>query len=514
MHIYIFFRNFAPQIRAKDNKMMKRLLSLFVAILATTALWAYDFKYGDLYYKITSSSYPHTVEVTYEVAPTNNNYHNLQTANIPPQVSNNGITYNVTSIGESAFDDYDFLTSIVVPNSVTTIGDSAFYGCSSLTSIVIPKSVTSIGDYAFFSCHSLTSITIPNSITSIGKGAFEACSSLTSIVIPNSVTSIGDDVFGLCLSLTSIVIPNSVTSIGNFAFGVCSSLTSIIIPNSVISIGSEAFVGCSSLISIVIPNNVTSIGWRAFANCKSLKKINYAGTETQWNNIIKGDGWKDGTPATIICSAKSATPSRSNIHNGHEYVDLGLSVKWATCNVGANKPEEYGDYFAWGEVKPKEVYDWSTYKWCNGSEESLTKYDGYFDISFDISFELELSDDVAHTNWGGDWRMPTAEDFIELIGQCTWTRATLNGVKGRKVTGPNGNSIFLPDAGSRKGDWCGGKIGAYWSSWPTTIGVESNGSEAYHLHWLPLELVELDGDGKYIDPLDRCVGCSVRPVCP
>lgn len=378
--------------------MMKRLLSLFVAILATTALWAYDFKYGDLYYKITSDSAPYTVAVTYQDYSKVNNYYGLFTATIPETITFNGTTYKVTRIGP----------------------------------------------HAFARCYSLTSVTIPNSVTSIGANAFEYC----------------------------------------------------------------------SLTSITIPVSITSIDWWAFAECDALEKIYYTGNETQWNNVTKGQSWKSNAPATIICSAKSATPSRSNIHNGHEYVDLGLSVKWATCNVGANKPEEYGDYFAWGEVKPKEVYDWSTYKWCNGSEESLTKYDGYFDIfdiSFDISFELELSDDVAHTNWGGDWRMPTAEDFIELIGQCTWTRATLNGVKGRKVTGPNGNSIFLPDAGSRKGDWCGGKIGAYWSSWLTSIGVESNGSEAYHLHWLPLEL---DGDEKYIDPLDRCVGCSVRPVCP
>ena len=436
LHIYIFFRNFAPQIRAKDNKMMKRLLSLFVAILATTALWAYDFKYGDLYYNITGTN---TVEVT------------------------------------SRYNNKSFNRRV------------------KLSSVVIPKTVTYKGTVYH--------------VVGIGGGAFNGCSSLTSVVIQNSVTSIGDWAFGGCSSLISITIPNSVTSIGIGTFSICSSLTSITIPNSVTSIGDHAFYNCSSLTSITIPNSVTSIDRSAFSVCKSLKKINYAGTETQWNNITKGDGWKDGTPATIICSA--------NMHNGHEYVDLGLpsGLKWATCNVGANAPEEYGDYFAWGEVKPKEVYDWSTYKWCNGSEESLTKYDGYLvisDISFDISFDLELSDDVAHTNWGGDWRMPTGGDFIELIEQCTWTRATLNGVKGRKVTGPNGNSIFLPDAGSRYDDWCWNKIGSYWSSWLTSIGVESY-AEAYHLFWFPLEL---DGDEKHIEPLDRCVGCSVRPVCP
>lgn len=453
--------------------MMKRLLSLFVAILATTALWAYDFKYGDLCYNITSSSYPYTVEVTYEVSPasTGNNYYNLQTATIPPQVSNNGITYNVTSIGELAFNGAWALRSITIPYSVKKIGSNIVRACSkSLVSIVVDDANT-----VYDSRNNCNAIIETNSNKLIA-----GCKTST---IPHGVKSIADRAFSLNTRLSSIVIPNSVTYIGAHAFSCCTSLTSVSIPNSVKSIGRQAFWGCSSLESVTISTN-TQIGEAAFNVCHANLKINRV-------------------------QPQSTNHYASN-HTHHQYVDLGLSVKWATCNVGASKPEEYGDYFAWGEVKPKEVYDWSTYKWCNGSEESLTKYDGYFDI-FDISFELELSDDVAHTNWGGDWRMPTAEDFIELIEQCTWTRATLNGVKGRKVTGPNGNSIFLPDVGIRKGDWCGGKIGAYWSSWKTSTGVESNGSEAYHLHWLPLEL---DGDGKYIDPLDRCVGCSVRPVCP
>ena len=97
-----------------------------------------------------------------------------------------------------------------------------------------------------------------------------------------------------------------------------------------------------------------------------------------------------------------------NQHNGHDYVDLGLSIKWATCNVGASSPEEYGDYFAWGETEPKSIYDWSTYKYCNGSETTLTKYN-YSNIygTVDNKTTLEMSDDAARANWGGGWRMPT-----------------------------------------------------------------------------------------------------------
>ena len=103
--------------------------------------------------------------------------------------------------------------------------------------------------------------------------------------------------------------------------------------------------------------------------------------------------------------------------NGHEYVDLGLPsrIKWATCNVGATTPEEYGDYFAWGETEPKDNYDWSTYKWCNESNATMTKY--CTDSSYgtvDNKTVLELEDDAAYVNWGGNWRMPTKAELDEL----------------------------------------------------------------------------------------------------
>ena len=151
----------------------------------------------------------------------------------------------------------------------------------------------------------------------------------------------------------------------------------------------------------------------------------------------------------------------------HEWVDLGLSVKWATMNVGANAPEEYGDYFAWGEVEPKLIYDWKRYKYCNGSESTLTKYcleDVYGLV--DNKFVLELEDDAANVNWGGQWRMPTEEELDELEKLCTWMWTILNGVNGYNVTGPNGNSIFLPAAGYRSDAQLNlvGEYGQYWSS--------------------------------------------------
>ena len=136
--------------------------------------------------------------------------------------------------------------------------------------------------------------------------------------------------------------------------------------------------------------------------------------------------------------------------NGYEYVELGLpsGIKWATCNIGATKPEEYGGYYAWGETEEKSYYDWDTYKWCNGTYNSLTKYctdSGSGRV--DNKTVLDPEDDVAHIKWGGSWRMPTRDEIKELNDNCTWQWTTLNGVNGYRVTGPNGNSIFLPAAG-------------------------------------------------------------------
>ena len=192
---------------------------------------------------------------------------------IQNQVTYNGKTYSVTSIGESAFNDCSNLTSITIPINVTSIGSSAFSGCSGLTSITIPNSVTSIEESTFQKCSGLTSVIIPNSVTSIGESAFYGCSNLTTITIPISVTSIGKSAFSGCSGLTSITIPNSVTSIGLSAFQGCSGLTSVTISDKVTSIDESVFKGCSGLASITIPNNVTSIGKNAFTGCSCLTSL-------------------------------------------------------------------------------------------------------------------------------------------------------------------------------------------------------------------------------------------------
>ena len=154
--------------------------------------------------------------------------------------------------------------------------------------------------------------------------------------------------------------------------------------------------------------------------------------------------------------------------NNHAYVDLGLpsGLRWATTNVGATNAEDYGDYYAWGEIAPKTTYAWENYTLANGSSTTLTKYNNSSSYgTVDNKTTLEAADDAATQIWGGNWRMPTIDEWQELIDNCTWTWTTLNGVNGRKVVATNGNSIFLPAAGYRYNDglYNAGSLGLYWS---------------------------------------------------
>lgn len=168
--------------------------------------------------------------------------------------------------------------------------------------------------------------------------------------------------------------------------------------------------------------------------------------------------------ATVGHAKVNVTETGAQSDDGAEAVDLGLSVKWANMNVGAKKPTAFGTYFAWGETKGKDYYSWKTYTWSRGDSQFLTKYS-----TTDRRTQLAPQDDAARVNWGGDWRMPTADEFEELINpsNCNWEWTTKDGINGYKVTGRRtGNSIFLPITGCRfYGDVQFRAInGFYWSS--------------------------------------------------
>lgn len=216
------------------------------------------------------------------------------------------------------------------------------------------------------------------------------------------------------------------------------------------------------------------------------------------------------------------------IENGHKYVDLGLpsGTLWATCNVGAENPEDYGDYFAWGETEPyymegyaqskafgiwktgkSDGYYWSSYKWCNGSFDTMTKYctqSSYGTV--DNKTVLDPEDDAAHVQWGGNWRMPTYDELNELKTQCIWEWTQLNGVNGYKVSSKqqgNTNYLFLPAAGYRSNSSLGyvGSYGYYWSS-------SLSASRSFYAYGVYFDSSNVDCYSR-----NRCYGQSVRPVC-
>ena len=156
-----------------------------------------------------------------------------------------------------------------------------------------------------------------------------------------------------------------------------------------------------------------------------------------------------------------------------EAVDLGLSVKWASTNVGATTPEEYGNYFAWGETEPKFDYSWETYKWITGSQLTFTKYNTRSDYgTIDNKTTLDLEDDAARANKGGTWRMPTDAEWTELRNNCTWTWTNQNSINGYLVSASNGNSIFLPAAGARSGTSLS-RVGSHISYWSSSLDTDT-----------------------------------------
>lgn len=252
---------------------------------------------------------------------------------------------------------------------------------------------------------------------------------------------------------------------------------------------------------------------------ESLSLVQFLPESVDASQII----WRSASPDIIAVDAEGVVTavSRGNwyiyatdksyrviIFHIREYVDLGLpsGIKWATCNVGAEKPEEYGNYFAWGETtgynEGKTDFSWETYKWCDGSYSTLTltKYCTYPKYgSVDDKTVLDPEDDAAHVNWGGSWRMPTKAEQDELFTECTWISTTQNGVNGYKVTSKsNGNSIFLPAAGEREGSslFSAGFAGHYWSS---SLEADYYAYFLYNFHSY--------GSLRYD-------GLSVRAVCP
>ena len=461
---------------------------------------------------------------------------------IPNHVKYKKKKYEVV-IGEAAFVGCDDIIEVVIEDGITEIPDLAFNCCTNLRTITIPKSVISVGSCAlsvgdafgtrtidnvvyykdialrvkdswlpyftiregtrliangaFGSCVNMKSITIPEGVVSICGGAFENCRSLERVELPTSLRRIESKAFFMCNKLDSISIPAKVDYIGSSAFQLCLSLKSLTIPRGVKEIGDLAFYKCLSLSSLTMPSSVKNIADNAFDGCENLPGYSFS------------------------------DHNEYGVNNGHEYVDLGLSVKWATCNVGADKPSDEGDSYAWGEVETQYEpgwqqtgekvwkeghsgdYNYEDYKFFAGwvetpdnpyhrRESTFSKYN-----ETDQKRILDAEDDVAHVLWGSDWRLPTWREFRELKDNCNCIWSIENGVFGCKfisnVPGYEGRYIFMP-APSQMSD--SSFYGCYWSC------------EMSHGPGSAFDFQIDDWGCRTYSDVASCNDLLVRPVCP
>ncbi|MBR5170381.1 MAG: leucine-rich repeat protein [Muribaculaceae bacterium] len=452
------------------------------------------------------------------------------------------IPSSVANIGPLAFAYCDSLSNIVVESGNPTYDSRN--NCNAIIetasniliegsqNTVIPNSVKAIGDYAFSSRKGLNSLTIPGSVTSIGQNAFYECSGLTSINIPESVTSIGSQAFFNCNSLASVTIPGSVTAIGESAFVNCdlsdvySYITDVTsVPIQYVFLRSDATYSGRTLhvLQGTAEAYQANKNWGPYfdqivddlmledypqGDVNHDNEVNIADVNALIDIILSGGGDTSNADvngdseiniADVNALIDIILGGGSSSQDDHDYVDLGLpsGTLWATMNVGASSPEDYGDYFAWGETAVKEDYQWSTYKWYDFDEFELTKY-----CYEDGLKELVPEDDAAYTNWGPSWRMPSLEQINELSDYCTWQQTTMNGVVGMLGTGPNGNTLFLPATGYHYYTVVEqtGVLGLFWTR--TLFSGNSNVACS-----LDLFSGNIDWGNS-----DRCSGVTVRPV--
>lgn len=348
--------------------------------------------------------------------------------------------------------------------------------------ITFSSSVTKVGYYSFYEADNLVSISLPPSTTDIGVLAFVSCDALESITIPSSVTNIDESAFSQCESLSSVTLSEGLKTIGSMAF-TSTNLSSIIVPSSVTSLGSFCFDDNFDHVT-VLATTPPSLGGRGVFSENYTYPIYVPASSVEAYKAAQN--WSEYADRIQAIPAPIPTP---------EAVDLGLSVKWASFNLGAFKPEEYGNYYAWGEIMPKDDYSWETYKWCNGSEYTLTKYN-YEERNgaLDNKMILDLDDDAANVSLGGSWRMPTLAEAQELLNNCTSVWTTESGVNGCRFTsnieGYKDKSIFLPYSGF------------YWTSSLHTVFPD----RAYML-------VASSQNATY-GFNERYIGQSIRPVCP
>ena len=429
----------------------------------------------------------------------------------------------------------------------SSLKEDGFHTASSWNAVVLDGNSLTYNSRVFayyirpvcVSTNDVTSVTLNNSSLTL---TIRETSNLQATVLPSNVTNktvswTSSDPSIATVSRNGVVTAKAVgtATISAECCGVSATCSVTVKEVDVISINLSKTVlqlitsstSTAEIEAIFSPSNayVNTITWTSSA--PSIATV----TRLTWDKVIVTAISVGTTTITVECGGKSASCDVTVINP--EFVDLGLSVKWATFNVGATAPHEYGDYFAWGETEPyyeagyaqespqvhwkdgkSSGYAWSNYKYCNGSETTLTKYcnissNGYNGFTDTKTTLVLQEDDVARVVWGGNWRMPTYNQLIELRDNCTWTWTTRNGVNGylvsSKKSGYTDRSIFLPAAGHCDGTGLD-NVGSWGNYWSRSLHTDYP-SFAWELDFRSSnQLIMSTGD--------RYCGLSVRPVCP
>lgn len=418
-------------------------------------------------------------------------------------LSNNGILFAFASSG---------LTTYTIPSSITAIAREAFYGCTSLESIVIPNSVTSIGGYAFLDCSSLTSVNIPSSVSSFGDGPFCGCDNLSAFYGQYSssdhrlLVKDGKVINFASSGLSSYSIPEGITCLG-WGSLIHNKLSQLTLPQSLLTIDPGALSDMQNIESLVVPCNVNSIGHNAFYDNKKLNSVSFMSVVPPKGGSSMLDYTNDCpiyVPSESVEAYKSApywSVYASRIKPIIESVDMGLSVKWATYNLGADKPSGTGGFYAWADVNPGGSFSRIGYKWADELGAYTKYYAGQWASGEGL---MDPSDDAARALWGNGWRIPTKEEIQELCNpsNCKFDHVEIDGVKGLKFTSKiTGNSIFLPACGYRSDrEAYHPKNGYYWSS---TISNQT--TSPYSLLFNTIDVPDVTNMSCY-------QGLQIRPV--